>query len=74
MSSGHSHRFEILTRRVVRELPSPAPWDEVHKAVCEAREEYEKLTGESWDNIPHVSSYDEKIRVWFDIEVKEDLQ
>jgi hypothetical protein len=65
------HQFETLTRRVIWSIPSPAPWDEVEKAVLAARQQYQKLTGQSWDNVPHISSHDEDIHVWFDIEEKE---
>jgi hypothetical protein len=66
-----SKKFEILTRRVIWSRPSPAPWDMVEKDVREAREEYKRLTGESWDNVPHISAHDDEIHVWFDIEVKD---
>lgn len=61
---------EVVTRKRIWYLTSPAPYEEVEKAVVRARQEYEKVTGKSanWGNIPMISSYDDEVHIWFEIQ------
>jgi hypothetical protein len=60
---------EIVTKKIVYFLPSPAPFGEVQKAITVSRHKYQELTGKecTWDNVPMVEAYDNEIWIWFEV-------
>jgi hypothetical protein len=63
---------ETLTRRVIYYLKSPAPYEEVMKAVTVARHRYKALTGKeaTSGDIPMIASYDDEVHIWFEVQEK----
>lgn len=72
-----AERKEIVTRKIVWYLPSPAPWGEVCKAVTAARRVWEELHGErecTWDNVPMIESCDDEVWIWIEVSEETSFQ
>jgi hypothetical protein len=68
------HREEVITKRVIFSIPSPAPMDVLAKAIHAAQLEAAKAKGKTketlYDDDVKIMACDDRIDIYFETEVK----